>query len=96
MRHAGHQLAQRRQFFRTHQLVMQARIFDGHRQIRSQDFELHDFGSFVYCAVFRGLRRAQAQAAQVRAAPGNQRDEHFVFRGPHRGRANPRFLARSG
>src|SRR5579863_8012607 len=65
--------------------MMQARVFDGYRKIGSQHFELHDFGGLVGCAVFRALRATKAQAAQVRPAPGNQRDEHFALRCVARG-----------
>ena len=44
VRDAGDELSERGQFFRAHQLMMQARIFDGDGEVGSEHFEFHDFG----------------------------------------------------
>ena len=51
--HTGDQLAERGEFFRAYELVMQARVFDGHGEVGGQHFELDHLGGVGQGSVLR-------------------------------------------
>ena len=66
MSHSGYQLAERSQFLRSHELMMQFGVFDSNGKIGGQNFELYHFG---YVRTFSEFRAAEEQASDVGTSP---------------------------